>query len=124
MRRPEEELHHATPRCLLSLHEKANGFSLDGEGIQAWLEWEMEAMRWGGDTAFTTYGFLPGVDYSGSVSTTASDSVSTTPAKPEISNWFGVGKDGVVRLGGDWSKGWIGQDRNVYLKYQAEYQEG
>jgi hypothetical protein len=41
-----EELHHAAPRCLISLHEKANGSSLDGEGIQAWLEWEMEAMRW------------------------------------------------------------------------------
>ena len=47
MRRPEEELHHAAPRCLLSLHERANGSSsLDGEGIQAWLEWKMEAMRW------------------------------------------------------------------------------
>ena len=41
-----EELHHAAPRCLTSLHEKANGTSLDGEGIQAWVEWEMEAMRW------------------------------------------------------------------------------
>jgi hypothetical protein len=41
-----EELHHAAPRCLISLHEKANGASLDGKGIQAWLEWEMEAMRW------------------------------------------------------------------------------
>ena len=40
------EAHHATPRCLLSLHEKANGTSLDGEGIQAWLEWEWEATRW------------------------------------------------------------------------------
>ena len=40
------ELHHAAPRCLLTLHEKANGTSLDGEGIQAWVEWEMEAMRW------------------------------------------------------------------------------
>ncbi len=47
MRRPEEEeLHHAAPRCLISLHEKANGTSLDREGIQAWVEWEMEAMRW------------------------------------------------------------------------------
>ena len=45
MCRPEE-LHHAAPRCLISLHEKANGSSLDGEGIQAWVEWEMEAMRW------------------------------------------------------------------------------
>jgi hypothetical protein len=42
-----EEFHHTAPRCLISLHEKANGSaSLDGEGIQAWLEWEMEATRW------------------------------------------------------------------------------
>jgi len=40
------EVHHAAPRCLISLHERANGISLDGEGIQAWLEWEWEAMRW------------------------------------------------------------------------------
>ena len=40
------ELHHGVPRCLLTLHQKAHGTSLDGEGIQAWLEWEMEAMRW------------------------------------------------------------------------------
>ena len=42
----DSELHHEAPRCLISLHEKANGTSLDGEGIQAWVEWEMEAMRW------------------------------------------------------------------------------
>jgi hypothetical protein len=41
------EAHHAAPRCLLRLHEKANGSrTLDGEGIQAWLEWEWEAIRW------------------------------------------------------------------------------
>jgi hypothetical protein len=41
------EAHHAAPRCLISLHVKANGTqSLDGEGIQAWHEWEWEAMRW------------------------------------------------------------------------------
>ena len=41
------ELHHAAPRCLLTLHERANGTtSLDGEAIQAWVEWEWEAMRW------------------------------------------------------------------------------
>ena len=42
-----EEVHHVAPRCLVPLHEKANGSTeLDGKGIQAWLEWEMEAMRW------------------------------------------------------------------------------
>lgn len=40
------EAHHAAPRCLLRLHAKANGARLDGEGIQAWLEWEWEATRW------------------------------------------------------------------------------
>ena len=40
------EVHHAAPRCLLTLHERANGAQLDGEGIQAWVEWEIEAMRW------------------------------------------------------------------------------
>jgi hypothetical protein len=40
------EAHHTAPRCLISLHEKAIGTSLDGEGMQAWLEWEWEATRW------------------------------------------------------------------------------
>jgi hypothetical protein len=41
------EAHHATPRCLLTLHERANdATTLGGEAIQAWLEWEWEAMRW------------------------------------------------------------------------------
>lgn len=40
------EIHHAVPRCLIGLHEKATGADLDGEGIQAWVEWEVEAMRW------------------------------------------------------------------------------
>lgn len=41
------EAHHAVPRCLLKLHERATTLTeLDGEGIEAWLEWEWEAMRW------------------------------------------------------------------------------
>ncbi len=40
------ELHRVVPPCLLALHQKANGTELDGEGIQAWVEWEMEAMWW------------------------------------------------------------------------------
>jgi hypothetical protein len=43
------EIHHAVPRCLLGLRDKADGASLDGEGIEAWLEYEHEAMRWGVD---------------------------------------------------------------------------
>jgi hypothetical protein len=40
------EVHHAAPRCLLRLHDDATNGQLDGEGIQALLEWEIEAMRW------------------------------------------------------------------------------
>ena len=34
------------PPAAWSPHERANGLPLDGEGIQAWLEWEWEASRW------------------------------------------------------------------------------
>ncbi len=40
------EAHHAAPRCLLGLHDRADSAELNGEGIQAWLEWEWEATRW------------------------------------------------------------------------------
>ena len=41
------EVHHAAPRCLLALHGKSNdAATLNGQAIQAWLEWEWEAMRW------------------------------------------------------------------------------
>lgn len=42
------ELHHAVPRCLLRLHERAVSHpDFDGEGIELWLEFEHEAMRYG-----------------------------------------------------------------------------
>jgi len=44
-----QEVHHAVPRCLLRLQERANAGELDGEGIQLWMEWEWEAQRWGVD---------------------------------------------------------------------------
>ncbi len=47
MAAPKLEVHHAAPRCLLGLHDRANGTTtLDGQAIQAWLEWEWEAVRW------------------------------------------------------------------------------
>src|SRR5215213_8314663 len=44
---PPVEEHHAVPRCLLRLQERAMHGDLDGEGIQLWLEYEHECMRWG-----------------------------------------------------------------------------
>jgi hypothetical protein len=46
---PAHELHHAAPRCLLRLHDAAVSSDLDGAGIQAWMEFEHECVRWGID---------------------------------------------------------------------------
>jgi hypothetical protein len=43
------ELHHRVPRCLLKLRERADASALDGAGLQAWLDYETEALRWGVD---------------------------------------------------------------------------
>jgi hypothetical protein len=43
------EIHHTVPQCLLRLRERAEAAALDGEGIEAWLEFEHEALRYGVD---------------------------------------------------------------------------
>ena len=44
------EVHHGVPRCLLRLRDRADAHTeLDGEGIQLWLDYECEALRWGVD---------------------------------------------------------------------------
>jgi hypothetical protein len=44
------DLHHTVPRCLLRLHDRASSHpDFDGEGIELWLEFEHEAMRYGVD---------------------------------------------------------------------------
>ncbi len=40
------ERHHAAPRCLLRLHDEAQG-ELRLAGVGAWVEFELEAVRWG-----------------------------------------------------------------------------
>ena len=42
----QPETHHVVPRCLLKLHERAQG-ELRVAGVGAWLEFEVEAERWG-----------------------------------------------------------------------------
>jgi hypothetical protein len=45
------EVHHEIPRCLLGLRDRADAHPdpLSGEGIQFWLDFECEAMRYGVD---------------------------------------------------------------------------
>ena len=48
------EVHHGIPRCLLRLRDRADAHAeLDGEGIQRWLDYELEALRWGVDPDVT-----------------------------------------------------------------------
>ena len=44
------EVHHTVPRCLLSLRDRADAHpEFDGEGIQLWLDYELEALLYGID---------------------------------------------------------------------------
>ena len=45
------EIHHRIPRCLLGLRDLADAHPtpLSGEGLQLWLDYECEAMRYGVD---------------------------------------------------------------------------
>ena len=43
------EVHHRVPRCLLKIHERAQGPGLEPENLQAWFDWEEEAFRHGVD---------------------------------------------------------------------------
>lgn len=44
------EIHHQVPCCLLRLRERAEEHpALDGEGLQRWLDYELEALCFGVD---------------------------------------------------------------------------
>ena len=44
------EVHHQVPRYLLGLRDRSDAHAeLDGEGIQKWLDYELEALRCGVD---------------------------------------------------------------------------
>jgi len=43
------EIHHRVPQCLLRLRDEAHAGELDGEGFEAWLNFEHEALLWGVD---------------------------------------------------------------------------
>ena len=43
------EVHHTVPQYLLRLRDKADAATLDGEGIELWLSFEHEAIRYGVD---------------------------------------------------------------------------
>ena len=46
----KREVHHRVPRCLLRLRDRADAHTeLDGEGLQLWLDYEFEALRWNVD---------------------------------------------------------------------------
>jgi hypothetical protein len=43
------EVHHRVPWCLLGFFDRFIAGDLDGEGLQAWFDWEEEAFRYGVD---------------------------------------------------------------------------
>jgi hypothetical protein len=43
----DREVHHAVPRCLLRLRDRVESPDLNGDGVEAWVEFTLEAERWG-----------------------------------------------------------------------------
>jgi hypothetical protein len=49
-----QEVHHTVPQCLLKLRDRADAHQeFDGEGIQLWLDYELEALRFGVDPSIS-----------------------------------------------------------------------
>ena len=59
-----QDIHHRVPQCLLRLHDRAHAGGLDGEGIEMWLEYEHEAMRYGVNPEITRVDLAALVDSS------------------------------------------------------------
>jgi len=48
--RGRQEVHHSVPQCVLRLRDRADAHpALDAEGLQLWLDYELEALRYGVD---------------------------------------------------------------------------
>ena len=48
--RGAQDIHHSAPYCLLRLRDRADTYpELDGKGLQFWLDYELEALRYGVD---------------------------------------------------------------------------
>jgi hypothetical protein len=46
----QEEIHHRVPQCLLRLRDRVEAHpELDGEGLQLWLDYELEVLHFGVD---------------------------------------------------------------------------
>jgi hypothetical protein len=48
---PREEVHHRVPRCVLRLRDRADACAdpLSAEGLALWMDYELEALRFGVD---------------------------------------------------------------------------
>lgn len=48
--RGAQKAHYTVPQCLLRLRDRVDAhLKLDGEGLQLWLDYELEALRYGVD---------------------------------------------------------------------------
>jgi hypothetical protein len=58
------EIHHTVPQYLLRLRDRAVADPLDGHGIQYWLEFAYEAMRYGVDSDISRADLAAAIDAS------------------------------------------------------------
>ena len=101
---PTVDVHHEIPRCLLRLRDRADEHPepLNGEGIQLWLDYEMEATRYGVHPDLTRDELAALVD--GSTVELARDDHRTGHAE-DFARWGRRGGLATLRLYGP---GWFG----------------
>ena len=89
----------------------------DGQGSWAGVH-EGEQDYDAGWANYWLYGLMPDVDYDGvdqpETMVVTPEEVPSVATEFEV-NWFGIGADDYVRLGGDYTKGWIGQTKDRTL---------
>jgi hypothetical protein len=97
------EIHHRVPQCLLRLRDEAHAGELDGEGLQAWLDFEHEALRWSVDPEITRDD-LEGLIEASTVSLGRNDHRTVHSEATDFARW---GRRGGLETLGRYGRGWF-----------------
>ncbi|ABG05163.1 hypothetical protein Rxyl_2222 [Rubrobacter xylanophilus DSM 9941] len=97
------EVHHRVPRCLLGFFDRAALSGLGGAGLQAWFEWEEEALRYGVDPGISREDLVGLID-SSAVTVPASEHRAGHTQAGDFARW---GRQGGLATLALYGRGWF-----------------
>ncbi len=97
------ETHHRVPRCLLKAYDRGHGPGLEAEDLQAWFEWEEEALRYGVDPDVSREGLVGLIDSSAALIPAAEHRASHSQAGDFV-RW---GRRGGLATLARYGRGWF-----------------